>query len=309
MKYFSSIIHDRHITYTLYDIAPNIERETFIDINTIDKSDIFSHHTRNGNFIAHNFYIILCISNGRGYIKSNFQSFDIKENTAYFLSPKNICSFLLGKETNGIIICITDEFLSNLNTNILKRLKYNGFCPTESISSCNIPNGILEKLIQDINNIKVCNNKTFISSFLKAAYTYSLFTIFLVDIFNECKWNDCDTMFFTTNSYNTFLDFIELIEKNYTRWHNVQDYIKELRISQTSLRQYTKRYTGMTPLKIINKRIILEAKRMIHNNFYSIKEISIELGFENSYYFGKFFKQETAMTPTEYRDAFVEKRS
>ena len=51
MKYFSSIIHDRHLTYTLYDIAPNIERETFIDINTIDKSDIFSHPKIRSNLI------------------------------------------------------------------------------------------------------------------------------------------------------------------------------------------------------------------------------------------------------------------
>ena len=61
-------------------------------------------------------------------------------------------------------------------------------------------------------------------------------------------------------------------------------------------------YEGNTPLQIINERIILEAKRMLRYSSLRVKEVSIDLGFEDPSYFNKFFKKITGITPADFRE-------
>lgn len=56
-----------------------------------------------------------------------------------------------------------------------------------------------------------------------------------------------------------------------------------------------------TPLKIINDRIILEAKRQLCYTDLKIKEIAFRLGFDDPSYFVKFFKRQTGILPAEFR--------
>ena len=64
----------------------------------------------------------------------------------------------------------------------------------------------------------------------------------------------------------------------------------------------TKDYCGLSPRKFINKEIILKAKKLLTNNSISIKEISDELGFTDAPHFVKFFKKETGMTPSQFKE-------
>ena len=57
-----------------------------------------------------------------------------------------------------------------------------------------------------------------------------------------------------------------------------------------------------TPLKLINERIILEAKRYLLYSSLKVKEISYLLGFEDPSYFVKFFKRNTGSLPIEFRN-------
>ena len=54
---------------------------------------------------------------------------------------------------------------------------------------------------------------------------------------------------------------------------------------------------------VINDRLVIEAKRMLfEKKEMRIKEISFELGFSDASNFVKFFKKNTGMGPTEFRD-------
>ena len=57
-----------------------------------------------------------------------------------------------------------------------------------------------------------------------------------------------------------------------------------------------------SPLKIINERIVLEAKRQILHSTLSIKEVAFQLGFEDPSYFVKFFKRMTGKMPKEFKN-------
>ena len=56
------------------------------------------------------------------------------------------------------------------------------------------------------------------------------------------------------------------------------------------------------PLKLINNRLIVEAKRMLKSKPMLVKERAYELGFDDDSYFVKFFKRQTGMLPSEFRE-------
>jgi len=53
---------------------------------------------------------------------------------------------------------------------------------------------------------------------------------------------------------------------------------------------------------LISERIIIEAKRELYLTNKAVKEIAYELGYDDEYYFSKFFKVNTDISPQLYRD-------
>ena len=60
-------------------------------------------------------------------------------------------------------------------------------------------------------------------------------------------------------------------------------------------------YGMPSPLKIIQERVVTEAKRLLLHTSHSIKEISVILGFESVGTFSRFFKNMTGENTSAYR--------
>lgn len=63
-----------------------------------------------------------------------------------------------------------------------------------------------------------------------------------------------------------------------------------------------KKETGRTPQEIIQKKVISLAKDNLLGSDHTISEISYALGFQYSQHFNRFFKRNTGLTPSEYRN-------
>ena len=128
-----------------------------------------------------------------------------------------------------------------------------------------------------------------------------MFSLFLFTIERKCL--DDNVLLNTKDfSYKTFLEFRDKIEHNCHKLHLVKDYVKMLNVSLPSLAASTQKYAGTTPLKMINMRITLEAKRLLYYTPLRVKEISALLGFDDPSYFVKFFKRNVGMTPAEFKE-------
>lgn len=60
---------------------------------------------------------------------------------------------------------------------------------------------------------------------------------------------------------------------------------------------------GMPPIKYINNLKIARAKELLLQNEYSVEAVSELSGFNNVYYFCRFFKKNTGITPGKYKNA------
>lgn len=80
-------------------------------------------------------------------------------------------------------------------------------------------------------------------------------------------------------------------------------------VDDNTLSHYVAQSAHLTPLQVINDRVVLEAKRQLQHSTLSIKEIGYQLGFEDPSYFVKFFKRMTGQMPKEFRkDCEVQQR-
>lgn len=92
-----------------------------------------------------------------------------------------------------------------------------------------------------------------------------------------------------------------LVEKHFRSLHRVTDYADMLNKSPKTLSNVFKALGDRTPLQIIHERIILEAKKLLLYTDKSVKEISFELNFPDPVQFSRLFKNETGLTPGDFK--------
>lgn len=97
-------------------------------------------------------------------------------------------------------------------------------------------------------------------------------------------------------------DLKDAIELHFRKKHSPAEYAELLHITPKALAKITKSYFQKTLSSLINERIIIEAKRELYLSNKSVKEIAYELGYDDEYYFSRFFKVNADVSPQQYRD-------
>ncbi len=103
------------------------------------------------------------------------------------------------------------------------------------------------------------------------------------------------------NEYDAVRQFNLLVENNFRKLHQVQDYANLLNKAPKTLSNLFAKYNHRTPLQVIRERIALEGKRLILYTDRSASEIAYELGFEEPAHFSRFFKKMVGKSPSEFK--------
>ncbi|KPI14655.1 transcriptional regulator, AraC family [Actinobacteria bacterium OK074] len=99
----------------------------------------------------------------------------------------------------------------------------------------------------------------------------------------------------------TFTRFRDLVEKEFAANHSVSAYADELGYSRRTLVRAVGAATGLTPKAFIDRRVILEAKRLLAHTSLPIGRVGAAVGFPDPGNFSKFFHLHTDMAPAAFR--------
>ncbi|MFF1404448.1 helix-turn-helix transcriptional regulator [Streptomyces sp. NPDC058294] len=99
----------------------------------------------------------------------------------------------------------------------------------------------------------------------------------------------------------TFLRFRDAVEENFSRTRRVEDYARRLGYSARTLTRASLAATGVGAKEFIDRRLVLEAKRLLAHGDQSAVRISRQLGFSSATNFSKYFQERTGQSPIAFR--------
>ena len=246
----------------------------------------------------HDYYTIIFIEKGEGTHFVDFTEYKIEDRTLYFIQPGQMHQVIFTSEPVGWVITFTEQFLiaNSIPEKMINDIYlFNDFgqSPPLSINEQDLP--IYKSLTEQM------------SYFATSLETYtleavgSLVKLFLIQSNNHCSLKKSNNPQLIETSNHILRTFKQSLNKGYSKSHMVSDYADELAVTADYLNKTVKNLTGKSAKEHIQSKLITEAKRSLLFSNISNKELSYELGFEESAHFNNFFKKFTGQTPSEFR--------
>lgn len=98
---------------------------------------------------------------------------------------------------------------------------------------------------------------------------------------------------------------LELVRANHMNERSLEFYAEKMNLSVKALSKKTKDKMNETMGGLIRNELICTSKKMLADE-WSVKEISIQLGFEEPNHFSSFFKHYTGINPTSFKTEKVQ---
>lgn len=98
----------------------------------------------------------------------------------------------------------------------------------------------------------------------------------------------------------SFEKIIFIFQSNIYSSIDMESLAKNLNLNYDSFREDFKAYTGLSPYQYFLQMKINKAKELLSDGVLSVKEISYKLSFDNPYYFSRFFKKKTGVSPSQW---------
>ena len=243
-----------------------------------------------------NFFNILWLKQGKARYQIDFQTFEAVDETIIFLAPGQVFTVLSEEVMEGYRLAFDSDFycLDTHHHEIgCNGLLFNDFSSAPYIQLGKAESDDLKPLVDEIEkNIKSASTAHFelLQSYLK---------IFLIKT-THIKKMQRGNIEQPQQVVDPLSDFNRLVNKHFRKIHTVAGYAEMMFLSPKSLTKKLARY-GQKPSKVIQERLVLEAKRLLYHTDKDVKEITYELGFDDPSYFSRFFKKHTDQSPAQFR--------
>ncbi len=291
------------------------ELETFLgEINTTDighfnvfniknlhKSDSF---TKNKMPYNRRTYYKVSLIIGKNKVEYADREVDIKEFAILFATPKIPYKYTpLDSEQAGHFCVFTNDFITKTNSGIII-----DDLPIFKVNS----DFIYEIDAKQAEQFETIFNKMHIEITTDYVHKYDLLRNYLIELIHQGQ--KLKPIVPTKNGINAATRistlFIELLERQFPiesshqvlKLRTAKDYADTLQVHINHLNKVLKEITGKTTSEIISSRIVQESKFLMKQTTWNISEIAFSLGFEEVAHFSNFFKKQTNIFPSAYRD-------
>lgn len=249
---------------------------------------------------VHTFYEILWFQEGTGTHFVDFQEYPIVPGTIFFLTPGQVHHFDGSDAYKGLAIKLCTDFMQSRGDDSDLFVKYNLFHTFDTTPYYVVDNdtsGKLQVLVDEMEEELRMGRDIGHVDILR-----SLLKIFLVKVHRYGQKVGEVRLDGLKPAHKLFVQFRRLLEKDFASKHTVQEYADALNVAVRTLNKCINECSGRSPLAFINERIMLEAKRQVRYSNLMIKEIAYSLGYDDPSYFVKFFKRQTGLLPSEFRE-------
>lgn len=247
-----------------------------------------------------NYYSLLLLTEGSSTVRADFSEYPVKRNTLLCFSPYQPFMMTEKKDVDGIAVNFHPDFFcihKHHHEVACSGVLFNNiYEPPFVILTEQEKDGFVsltEKMKSEMKNENVAQYELLVS-YLK------IFLITASRIKIEQRPDIQKDLHPESEPY-ILQQLKDAIEQNYKAKHSAGDYADLLHVSTNTLAKISKSYFNKTLTDLISERIVIEAKRELYLTSKPVKQIAYELGFSDEYYFSRFFKINTDISPSLYR--------
>lgn len=248
-----------------------------------------------------NYFSLIWVFNGNGKLKADFAEYEFQGNSLFAFAPYQPYMISTANPIKGIAIYFHPEFFciykhhKEVSCNgILYNNVYQPPFITVDENSAATFKMLCQQIETEMQNPDLAQYELLVS-YLK---------IFLITASRLKAQQQPSAAESLKNNKEPFIlqKLKDALEENFKTKHSPAEYAEMLFITPKALAKMTKTHFNKTLSSLINERIIIEAKRELYLTDKTVKEIAWELGYEDEYYFSRFFKINANVSPQVYRE-------
>lgn len=279
-----------------FDLYKKLENKLSFDFQRLEKSyRVYdaSHAHR------HHYYEVLFFHEAGGQHEIDFRSYAITAHTVHLVSPEQVHVLRRLPHVTGYVISFSSELFLRIHqaSDYLEEFPF--FQPGPIGPVIRFTPAKAKAFLQLVKQLETEFKNPQEHQKEVLMHLTAQLLIFLKRHYSQPE--------ITHQENNLSKQFRKLVKQHFIEWNSVTDYANQLSVTAGHLNDVVKSNTGKTAKLLIQEQMILEAKRLLYHAPYSIKEIAVQLKFEDPSYFNRFFKKHTGVTPVEFRQNIREK--
>jgi YesN/AraC family two-component response regulator len=135
----------------------------------------------------------------------------------------------------------------------------------------------------------------------KEELIYHAFNLLIIELIAISRKHRKVHDFKLSRKQEILMSFLKILPNYFKEERSVQFYANLLFITPKHLTKTVKELTNKTCGELIDDMVIIEAKVLLTTPSLSVGNVAEMLHFSDQFFFSKFFKRRTGLTPTEFR--------
>ena len=267
-------------------------QDDIIITNNISYSELFKFPCR-----LDAISLLVCVKGGiKGTV--NLKQYELGCNGVFLALPKDILCLDSMTDVEAYAIVISTSFLREINIDLQKlmplylNIRWNS---TATITDNEL--NILENYYTLALNAIYSNNIN-MRDIIKGLLTALVYEI--ISYVNQYYSTVGDPNKRLHRNDYIFDEFMILLNEHHIKERSVKFYANKMCITPRHLSLIIKKVSGETAAQWIDAYVILESKNLLKFSNMSIQQVAYHLNFATQSSFGKYFKQQTGLSPKQF---------
>lgn len=225
----------------------------------------------------------------------------IESGPMFFLTPPTVAhSFVTEADSDGHVLTVRQQLVWQLIESDSSLVRTGLQVPPACVALGNLDDdalaeaGRVERLFEDLSAEITANRPG------RSVALESLTRLIMVSLLRLCS-NSLKASPTRGEDLKIFHRFNELIEAHYREHWALGRYAESIGVTEPRLNDVCRRIADLPSKRLIQERLMQEAKRLLLFTGSSANEICYQLGFKDPAYFSRFFQRYAQVTPGEYR--------
>jgi len=244
-----------------------------------------------------NYYSIILLNGDNYKLTADFSNYELQGNQMICLSAYQPFMITSSERCSGWLLNFHPDFFCTYrhqNEIETEGILFNNFhgLPYLKIFEEDLFSNLINQISKEMDRDSIAQHEVLVA-FLK---------VFLIEAVRQKRRFDKDMVLkFSDNQSEVLQNLTNAIENNYVKLHTPQEYADLLCVSSKTLAGIVKKYLNQTLSSLISNRIVIEAKRELYLTSKPVKQIAAFLGYQDEFYFSRFFKKKVGVSPDIYR--------